>query len=157
MEIKDNKEIKFWDHRKENGWLSNFWEAPIEYNDLTYPTSEHLYQALKTNHSQLYPKYATQLHDIIRKASSAKEAKNLAHSHRLGATLKENVNNMRLAIGLKFDQHPELKEKLVNSVGLIIEASITDDVWGIGKNGDGLNLMGLLLMELRTKLQNGQK
>ncbi len=61
---------------------------------------------------------------------------------------------MRAAILAKFTQHADLKQKLLATEHrLIVEDSPVDPYWGVGENGDGLNMMGLLLMELRSYLQ----
>jgi len=144
-----NKTIYFWDTKDENGWLSNFYPSEIIYMDKKYPTSEHLYQALK------FSRLSNPIHEEIRNATSPKKAKNIAHSNKknYGHDTIEKSSIMRMAIKHKFNQNNELKEKLINSKGKIVENSPTDYFWGIGKNKNGLNLMGLLLMELRTELQ----
>ena len=64
----------------------------------------------------------------------------------------------------KFNQHPDLKEFLINTKErLLVEASPIDTIWGVGlaaddeKNKDpakwnGLNLLGFALMEVRDQL-----
>lgn len=55
----------------------------------------------------------------------------------------------------KFDQHPELKGKLMaTGEAEIIEDSKTDAFWGIGKKGTGKNMLGKMLMELRAAYQD---
>ena len=62
--------------------------------------------------------------------------------------VKEDV--MKVALKAKFDQHPKLKRLLVSTgKQLISEASPRDSYWGTGKDGKGLNRLGVLLMELR--------
>lgn len=66
---------------------------------------------------------------------------------------------------LKFSQHSDLKEFLLNTKDLIIvEASPVDNIWGIGMAQDnksaenlnhwkGSNLLGFALMEVRDRLR----
>ena len=137
----NKSETKFWDPREENGWLSNLWKAPIVYKTLVYDTSEHLYQSLKCSN----PEDA----ERIRLAPTAKAAKNLAHKIAPKNTLEQKVIYMRLATHLKYKQHPTLRRKLRAIKGLIIENSPTDSLWGNANNG--INLMGMILTEYKTK------
>lgn len=138
--------IRFWDHRcEQTGWLSNFFPHALNYHGKPYPTSEHLYQALKW--SRLEDR------ERVRLAGSPKFAKR--ESRMLAAVRGEpeiwrKATIMREVIRIKF-AHPLLAQMLTSTRGVIIEASPVDPVWGIG-DGSGLNLMGLLLMELRTEL-----
>jgi predicted NAD-dependent protein-ADP-ribosyltransferase YbiA (DUF1768 family) len=62
---------------------------------------------------------------------------------------------------MKFDQHPELKKELMKTKGVFIYEDIGNrngerhKFWGskkISKNeGDGQNMMGRILMELRDE------
>ena len=42
-----NEEVLFYEPYDPNGYLSNFASIPVDYKGLTYPTSEHAYQAQK--------------------------------------------------------------------------------------------------------------
>lgn len=63
---------------------------------------------------------------------------------------------------LKFTQHSDLKEKLLATKGkMLVEASPRDRIWGIGygaknalanKERWGLNLLGLVLVEIRDEM-----
>lgn len=132
----------FWAKKTGNFWMSNFYPAEIEYEGKVYPTSEHLYQGLKCSEHW---------REEVRKCKSPKEAKILAHEKGVGnqVQLLDLVKLMRKTIRLKFDQHPDLKEKLLDTTGMIVEASPYDSRWGYGEDKEGLNLMGLLLVELR--------
>jgi ribA/ribD-fused uncharacterized protein len=66
----------------------------------------------------------------------------------------DDVRNdvMYLALTAKFTQNENLK-KLLKDTGdaEIIEASPRDDYWGWGKNKDGQNMLGKLLMKCRRR------
>lgn len=77
---------------------------------------------------------------------------------------KERYDIMKDALKLKFSQE-ELKNKLVSTGNaILVEASPTDRIWGIGMNESqvnsthtnwkGLNLLGRALMEIREELAN---
>lgn len=76
-QAKKVKQIKFYREKELWGELSNFYPAPIEFLQKTYPTSEHLYQALKylTPNSALSNEYA----EVIREASTPYKAKWIAN------------------------------------------------------------------------------
>jgi len=51
-------------------------------------------------------------------------------------------------------QDEELKQKLLETGDAILrEVSKTDSVWGIGKKGNGKNMLGQLLMKVRKELK----
>lgn len=58
------------------------------------------------------------------------------------------------ALILKAKQHPEFKEKLLESGDReIIEDSPYDYYWGCGENGTGKNRLGKMLMKLRNQIK----
>ena len=63
------------------------------------------------------------------------------------------VEVMKKAITIKFQENAKLK-KILKETGDIelVENSPYDSYWGIGKNGDGLNMLGKVLMEVRRTL-----
>jgi ribA/ribD-fused uncharacterized protein len=141
-------DVRFWDHRCETtGWLSNFHPAPITAGGVMWPTSEHLYQASKWSAEEDQRRIRE-----IENPGLAKGASRIIGGLIGEPSITRKATLMRCAIRAKFGQHPDLAAKLAETRGVIVEASPTDNVWGIGA-GDGLNLMGLLLMELRSELQ----
>ena len=64
------------------------------------------------------------------------------------------VQIMKEALFYKFTQHPKLrKEILLTGNSLIVEHTNNDYYWGDGSDGSGQNVLGKLLMELRSELQ----
>jgi len=68
---------------------------------------------------------------------------------------------MRAVLHAKFTQHEDLRETLLStgSVRLVESASVDNAVnrlWG-EVNGVGKNMLGVLLMDLRTQLQDSPK
>lgn len=54
----------------------------------------------------------------------------------------------------KFTHNQELKALLLNTKdAVLVENSPHDAYWGVGRNKDGLNRLGKLLMQIRTKIQ----
>jgi hypothetical protein len=63
------------------------------------------------------------------------------------------LNWMKTCLEAKF-KHREMAEALLKTgVNPLIEASKSDAFWGIGKKENGKNMLGLLLMQLRERLQ----
>ncbi len=138
--------------------FSNFARTPIIINEIVYPTTEHYYQVMKFIRTD--PDYA----EKIRNSKTPKESKDLGHSraHPLDKDWDDESNGeplkikvMRKALLTKFTQYSLLRNILLNTgENTILEDSPWDAYWGIGKNGKGKNMLGKLLMELRTKLKN---
>lgn len=58
----------------------------------------------------------------------------------------------------KYSQHPNLKKVLLDTGdAILMEDSKVDYCWGIGADGTGQNLLGKALMEVRTKLREGDQ
>lgn len=143
-------------------WASNFFEAPITFDDnkhrlreiytqfkfdgKEYPTSEHLYQSLKaTNESDK---------ELIRTAPTTTMAKKLGRQimSRMDWDYVK-IDAMRLTLYLKFYQHPNLLIKLIETGNKqLIELNWWNDkFWGVcDKTSKGENWLGRLLMELRA-------
>jgi ribA/ribD-fused uncharacterized protein len=143
--------------------LSNMHEAPFQVDSITFPTVEHYFQWAK----------ATQFGDgasaaKILNTPSAKSVKALGK--KVNDFVKEDWEKtkdgvMRTALKAKFIQHPDLKTKLLETgTRSIGEASARDKYWAIGTSAEtskakdpskwpGKNVLGTMLMELRTELK----
>jgi N-glycosidase YbiA len=65
---------------------------------------------------------------------------------------------MRRADGAKFTQHPELAAALLATEDAeLIEDSPFDPYWGVGRDEQGLNWAGRVLMDVRQKLAEDRK
>jgi len=63
-----------------------------------------------------------------------------------------SVDTMFTAVREKFRQNERLKELLISTYpNHIEENSPTDYYWGIGKDGTGKNMLGLVLVEIRRE------
>jgi len=147
------REIRFYYEYEQNGFLSNFYPSPIELDGKSWATVEHYYQAAKT----LEPAYA----ERIRLAPTADEAKKLGNDY---ACVRRpdwddyKVMAMRRALSAKFSQHKYLARLLIaTGDAILIENSKKDYYWGIGADETGKNMLGKLLMELRTEFISGRE
>ena len=131
--------------RGEYAFLSNFYDAPVEYNGLSFRNSEAAFQAQKT------------IDEIERVQFTSLDASN---SKRLGraVTLREDWEKVKIRVMYeicyaKFTQNPRLAEKLVATGDeVLIEGNTWNDkFWGVC-NGEGMNHLGKILMAIRTEL-----
>jgi ribA/ribD-fused uncharacterized protein len=146
--------------KEESGWLSCMSAYPVMYQGTQYKTCEALFQALR------FEEY-TDIQKAIQECPSPMGAKMIARKNRekLNRGIKwdeapSDIPLMKKCLELKLEQHPELKDKLIetgNSV--IIEDCTTHDresarFWGaVRKDGQwiGENVFGKLWMEIRDE------
>ena len=132
---------------KEYRFLSNFWRCDILFEDITYPTAEHAYQAAKTTDQEIK--------QIFAKLPSPADAKKLGQTIELRRGWdKMKVLYMRRIVEAKFSQHPDLMEKLLaTQPGEIIEGNNWGDTfWGQCPIGKGKNELGKILMSIRDDI-----
>jgi ribA/ribD-fused uncharacterized protein len=61
---------------------------------------------------------------------------------------------MRTAVRAKFNQHDNLRELLFSTGDAkLVEHTERDDYWGDGGDGQGKNMLGRILMEVRSELR----
>ena len=130
-------------------FLSNFWQVKVDFCGLTYPSTEHAFQAAKT----LDPGER----ERIRCAYSSAEAKHLGKRVRLRADWEDiKVSVMRDLLEQKFYTDP-LEQWLLQTgdVQLVEGNTWGDAFWGVtlGGTGVGRNELGKLLMSIRAELR----
>lgn len=137
--------------------LSNFSSFRTRFNDCTYPTSEHAYQAAKFFRPGVAPADQGLLHFAIGSAPSAHEAFKAAERHkdkRRPDWDDVKVGIMKDILRAKAAQHEYVRRKLLATGDrTLIENSWRDDFWGWGPNRDGQNMLGRLWMEVRSELR----
>jgi|UniRef100_A0A6C0BIS6 hypothetical protein len=162
--------------------FTNFYPAPFELDEQTWPTSEHYFQTQKY-YNPRSPR-SMEYMKIVQQADTPSKIFRLAN-HQI-STGHENwvVNKTTLPIPMnqviaqysdirirsdweqvkrnvmyralvaKFTQNPALQRLLISTGNAqLVENSPRDSYWGIGANGQGLNWLGRLLMDLRTRLR----
>lgn len=68
------------------------------------------------------------------------------------------VNVMRYAVLSKFWENEDIREKLLDTGdAVLVEHTDRDSYWGDGGNGSGRNMLGRILMEVRTVLKDEQQ
>ncbi|MCR6652496.1 MAG: NADAR family protein [Cellvibrionaceae bacterium] len=119
----------------------------------TWPTAEHCYQAQKYSNHQAY-------RDRIAKAGSAQEAHKLGN--RWWPLKRGDFKHVRRvlmtrACYCKAQQNPEVAAFLLATGDQkLMETSIYDHYWGIGRDHRGLNMLGEVWMDVRRRLRERQ-
>lgn len=149
----------------EMAWASNFYDAPIVFDDtkhnlrdifkqfkfdtLEYPSSEYLYQSLKTTNETDKEFVRTSTTNAMAKKNGRKIMSRMDWDY-------VKVDAMRLCLYLKFYQHPDLMVKLLETGNkpLIEYNDWNDTFWGIcSRTNEGENWLGRLLMDLRNHIK----
>lgn len=132
--------------RGEYSWLSNFHTCVCVWNGIPFMSSEHVFMYQKSND----PNYRLK----IIMSSTPGQAKRIGKT----AELRPDWDTYRLiamsnALKSKF-ANKDLSQKLINTGDAHLEETNVwhDTYWGVC-NGRGQNMLGRLLMNLRTKLQ----
>lgn len=133
-------------------WLSNFWPAEVEYDGDIYPSVENAYQAAKT---------------LDKKARKPFETCKPGEAKRLGKVLplrddwhEVKLTVMRSLLQQKFHSCGSLSKKLLSTgdAKLMEGNNWNDRYWGVSPvGGVGLNMLGVLLMEVRQNLSEWEK
>lgn len=133
-------------HQEPYCFLSNFFQCPVNYEGILFPSSEHAYQAAKT------------LNVKARKIFTL-NGMTPGMSKHLGQALaiRPNWDSMKLKVmedilAAKFSDW-QLKKWLIETgdAELVEGNTWGDTYWGVCK-GQGTNFLGKLLMDLRKKL-----
>ena len=130
--------------RNEHYYLSNFYNAPVRYNGLTFKNNEAAFQAMKC------PERASEFCDL-----NSADAKRLGRCVRLRSDWSVVKERIMYEICLaKFTQNDELKRRLLaTGDALLVEGnSWNDREWGVC-NGVGENKLGKIPMRVRNELK----
>lgn len=143
-------EITFYRATGEYGFMSNLYKREVVFSGIKFRSSEDAYQFGK-------PKDKEVAHWIV---SAPKPHLCAIAAHALlpwdirPGWNDGKVERMKLVLCAKFTQHDDLKEKLLaTGDAQLTEVSKSDAFWGTGKKGNGKNMLGKLLMELREELR----
>lgn len=139
------------------GWMQNMAPFDVTNDGVTWRTAEALFQAMRF-------KEDSPVREMIRAERSPMAAKMLAKGYSKQMVVEQcspvDLNNMRVVLALKVDQHDELAKMLVDTgdatliedctarqrgSGLFWGAALRDEVWV------GENWLGRLWMEIRDQ------
>ena len=141
--------ILFYKTNEPYGCFANFSRHGITLDGKYWPTTEHYFQAQKfagTSHEKV-------VHD----------AKTPGDAARLGRDRNRPLRDdwegvrddiMRRAVKAKFEQHEEIRQILLGTGDAeLIEDTTDDHYWERGTRGDGKNMLGIILVEVREQLR----
>ncbi|MBA0852806.1 hypothetical protein Goshw_010016 [Gossypium schwendimanii] len=144
------------------GAFSNFSPHPIQMPDedgnyVTWISVEHYYQANKF--IGVSNPLAQECIDKIKSAKSPEEAARMGRltQRRQPHLVRSDWESVKIdvmyrALKCKFSIYPHLNSMLLSTAGsVLVEASPHDLFWGGGRDGEGLNYLGRLLMKLRSE------
>lgn len=131
--------------RTENAWLSNFHLIDISIDGITFPSVENYYQAYKTLDIDIRKEFVN-----ISPRDAKFKGRNLIIRNDW-ENVKENI--MRKGLRIKFS-NPELLQLLLNTnYQELMHLSPWDKYWGVDNNGDGNNLLGAMIEQIRCSYQ----
>jgi ribA/ribD-fused uncharacterized protein len=126
-------------------WLSNFYEHPVTFEGVVYPSVEHAYQAAKTANPQDRAPFTS---------GTPGQAKRRGRALKLRSDWEGvKVDVMLALLRVKF-KHAGLAHLLRGTGDAHLEEGNTwgDTFWGVC-NGQGQNTLGRLLMQVRAELR----
>lgn len=141
--------IHFYHSNQLWGEFSNFSKHAIFCHGKIWPTVEHFYQAQKF----VGTKYEEQIRLCATPTLAKRRANELTNlaKRQDWSDVKEGI--MLVGLRAKFHQHPDLRQKLLDTgTRPIVEHTEYDDYWGTGKDGFGKNRLGHLLMNVRDDI-----
>lgn len=142
--------IKFYRASGPYGWLSNLYPCPMLFAGQMFQCAEYAYQVGKPNNQEI----AQWLADAPTPSLCAQAAHALFPWQVQSDWASSKLDRMRAVLRAKFEQHWTLQVKLFETdTSTLIEESSMDAFWGIGKKGNGKNMLGKMLMELRDQLR----
>lgn len=156
--------LGFYAPDQENGYLSNWYPCSFKYGRYTYSSAEQFMMAQK---AALFRDYGVffKILDTDDQSAIKKLGKQVAnYDDAVWNQLRGPM--MRRGLRAKFQQNPDLMKKLLATGNMVLaECATRDKIWGIGLSVDddrikdpqewrGQNLLGTVLMEVRSDLRN---
>jgi len=142
--------IYFYSTRDAYGCFSNFSPHGVKLKGGWWPTTEHYFQAQKCA--------GTPHEEAVWLAKTPKQAAEMGRDRKrpLRADweqVKDDV--MREAVRQKFRMHKDIRRLLLDTGNEeLVETAPGDYYWGSGAHGNGKNMLGILLMEVRAELRH---
>lgn len=140
--------------RGEYGFLSNFYEEPIVFEGITYPSSEHAYQASKSQ-------------SILTRNLFTNPRLSPLGAKRLGSKIDipdkrdwatRRIFNMRAVVAVKFDTRTWLADRLLDTNDHeLVEGNYWGDTFWGRVAGRGENWLGRILMLQREDLRRSRE
>ncbi len=127
--------------------LNNFSAHTVELWGTLFPTAEHAFQWKK------FSEVDRTLARHVLEAGYPEEAQKIAHAHKSAQPKdwqEKKVAIMDEILRAKLAQHETVRTTLKKSGSrMIYENSSVDSFWGVGPDGNGKNMVGVLWMKIR--------
>ena len=141
--------VEFYKEFGKLGYLANYSNHGFSIDGIYYKTVEHYYQAMKFDNDEIKKK--------IINAATPKEASNIGRD-RNNIRIKDfkdyKIDVMHNGILEKFRQNRDIAYKLIETRNKdIVEATIDEYFWGIGKDKTGENNIGKIIVEVRERIK----
>lgn len=138
-------------------YFSPYSAHAIEVGGTLFPTVEHAYQCQRYTDAHIIEEIRKQTSPVKAWEASSK------FKHLQIADFKKEefkLAVMKKLMKIKTEQHQEVRKALLDSGNLEIVKHITtyppgDGFWDDGEDGEGLNHMGRMWMEIRSELREG--
>lgn len=150
------REIRFYRaDEKPYGVFSNLFPRPIVFEGRVFPTAEHAYQAGKARKEAV--------REWLLSAPTPSLVAMAAHGLYIWDIVpnwsKIKFDRMREVLRAKFTQHEDLRQVILSTgeARIVEVARVANGVnrtWG-EVDGKGLNMLGVLLMDVRSELKDG--
>lgn len=135
-------------------FLSNFYACQVEYEGITYPTSEHAFQAAKSLDPNIRKWIAT--------ASTPGQAKRRGRSIELRSDWEEIKDQVMFDIVREKFKNEDMRARLLMTIGEGYDGFCEDNYWHDNywgncncercKNIEGKNMLGKILMDVANKI-----
>lgn len=128
-------------------FLSNFFMAPVTYEGILYPSTEHAFQAAKS----LDPKVRQRVANLPTPGQAKRAGRQISIRPDWEQVKYDVMSEIVLE---KFLTHSDLRQKLIDTGDeeLVEGNTWGDQYWGVC-NGVGLNNLGKILMQVRKIVQ----
>ena len=160
---RDGRVMFFKRDRQDFGFLSNFYPCEVLIDGRVWPHTEAYYQSRKSENPDYHerilektrPSWSKYIGDS--RIGNPKISKKSWFRRHPDDLLKDwddiKVAVMKKALYSKFTQNNNFRLSLLKTNHAeLIEDSPKDTFWGIGEQGNGKNMLGILLMKLRPKI-----
>ena len=136
-------------------YFSPYTAHAIEIDGVVYPTVEHAYQCQRYTDSKIIEEIRT-AHSPVKAWETSSKYKSVQIPEFKKDEYK--LEAMKKIMQLKAEQHEDVRKALIDSGDKQIVKHITTDppgdgFWEEGENGEGLNHIGRMWMEIREELK----
>ncbi|KAF8188841.1 hypothetical protein K438DRAFT_1593929 [Mycena galopus ATCC 62051] len=149
----ERRRILFHPSRKDGYRGFTNWDRAhtVIYNGKEYPTSEHLFQALKFMDNR--PDIAESIRTISKSPTEAQKYSLARTAHQHPDWDRMATAKMEITMWHKFSQHADLKQLLLATGDAELVNYTTNDFWGVGEDEQGRNEGGKALERVRDGLR----